>query len=327
MPANRASIDPVTIELINAPPDFEVEPETPHRPSNHFSFSRLAMWMRCSLQYKFRYVDNLIARPALALSNGRAGHTAVEYNAQHKVKTGLDRPLPELLDLFSDSYDAEVSELEPTDLKDGESIGETKDATVSTLTLFHRKVAPTITPHRVEQEFRLVIEPTEEHDFPIEPIVGRIDSIQSRPEDDHPLAIAHTETIDHKFRRQRGHPEEADYSDQLTLYDMVSTRAGIQTKNLGFLTFLPPTTRQPPRVEATLRSPILLTPKVREARHDRLLYKIRTVARAIKNGTFVPTDDPKTCSWCGYREMCQYSLVRDDYTAMQIRQHSGEPTP
>lgn len=275
------------------------------------------------MQYYFRYILGLKERPNLRLANGKAGHAAVEYNAIHKMKQGDDLPAEAILDRFSDAFDSETSELEPSDIGPDENLGRTKDETTETLRFFRHRHAPRSTPLAVEQEFTLVIPPTEDFEEPIKPIIGRIDIIQTRTEE-HPLALPKTEVIDNKFVARMYNQNKVDMDEQPTMYDMVMTKAGMQTDNLGFQLFLPPNRKDGPRVIQLLRSPEYMTPAMRQARHVRLLYKLRTVAREIRLGLFKPVDNPIVCASCGFRERCQFSLVKSDYDALMIRQKNGE---
>lgn len=310
----------VQLPVPSIPPD----PTAPSEPSKeHLSFTQLSMWARCSMQYYFRYVLGLKERPSLRLVNGKSGHAAVEFNSLHKMQTKADAPTEQILDTFSTDYDLQTQILEPGDLKAGEDIGQTKDATIETLRYYRARHAERITPLAVEQEFRLEITPDEDFQEPLKPIIGRIDVIQERTED-HPLAVPHTELVDNKFVQRNYAQAKVDLNDQPTLYDLVMTRAGIIVRNLGFQLFLPPTARKGPDVVQLLRSPEYMTPEVRVARHTRLIYKIRTIAREMRLGLYRPTDDPVICSTCGFRERCQFSLAKRDFDALQIRQKNGE---
>lgn len=312
---NKRTISHVT-DVIIPPKPFDTD-------RDHFSFSQLSMYLRCSMQYYFRYILGLKERPNLDLARGRAGHTSLEMNARHKVQTKSDQSVEQILDNFSTTFDAEVADLEPGDIEPGRKPGDTKDQTVEALRLWRLRDAAKITPHAVELEFLIPLPPTEDHHDEIKPINGKIDLINTRPIVMVPRArpVLKTNVVDEKFpaRKPSNALEQALMSDQLTLYDLVLARAGKPVDALGLEHFIPPTKTLPARVEVSWRAREAMKPAARKARHERLLYKLRTVARAIRAGIFVPTDDPKDCSWCGFRERCQFSLVKSDYDAMMIR--------
>jgi hypothetical protein len=99
----------------------------------------------------------------------------------------------------------------------------------------------------------------------------------------------------------------------------VLTQAGVQTADVGYMHLIPPTKTIGPRIIRTYRSPELMKPAARAARHARLLFKLRSAAKQIAAGIWNFADDPRVCSTCPYRKVCQGSLAKDDYTALQIR--------
>ena len=271
------------------------------------------MYTRCSMQYYFRYIKDLIEPPKLALSAGKAGHSTLEANYRQKIKSGDDLALAELLSKYSDFYDNETAELEAAALEPDESIGKVKDEGIAQLTVYHAKIAPKIRPLLVEWEFNTDLSDPA-YEYPLRIANGRID-----------LVTAALEIYDNKFvttRRGVKSQADVDLSMQLSLYDMTFEERFKRTPNaLGLMVFIPPgkTIATPPEVQVITRDPRLMTRDIRAARHARLIHQLHTVEREIALGIYRPVDDPRVCSWCGYREQCQYSLVRDDFTAMKIR--------
>lgn len=316
-------------------PSMDDSTEVPKR--EHRSFSQFSLFQRCGLAYYYRYKLGWKERPSLALANGKAGHAAVEHNLRRKMKFKEDGPLEEILDVFADHYARETEKLEPGDLDPDQDIGKQKDATVSLLTYYRVKEAPLVTPLMVEAEFALDLPEDELNGIEVPEIVGRIDLVGKRaevPERDTRRGAKTiedawrtelSEVIDHKFVKRAKSQATVDLSDQLTLYDMVMAKTGLPTDRLGLELFIPPTPRNEPKIIQLFRNPEMMTPEVRKIRHDRLLYKMRTIESMIQHGMFVPTDDPVICGYCGFNVMCQESKV-DQWTALQIRQsNAGEP--
>lgn len=268
---------------------------------DHLSYSQLSMYNRCSEQYRFRYVDGIKERPALAPTSGKAGHAALETNNKRKIRTGEDMPEVELLDYFSGNYDAAVQDLEPSDLKPSEDIGRTKDNIVHELTVYRRNLAPQLLPILAEHSFDLHL-PTPQ---PIRVINGVIDVI------DHWYGIH-----DFKFTNSRTPKTqlEIDTSIQLTLYDIAFEQAtGHNPSSVGIIQFMPPgkdPIRYPADVVKISRTPEYLSRAHRERRKERVVNQFYQAERAIEAGIFMPTDDPRICSWCGYKDRCQFNLDR-----------------
>lgn len=270
------------------------------------------MYTRCSMQYWHRYIKGLVEPPKLRTSAGKAGHSALETNYRQKIKTGADLELEHFLDKYSDFYDNETGEIDPANLERDEDIGKTKDMGVSTLTLYHAKVAPKIRPVLVEWEFNVDLTDPE-YEFPLRIANGRVDLI------DTDLGI-----WDNKFVMTRRPKSQADVdlSQQLSIYDLVFEKTFSRIPHsLGFMTFIPPGKKidTPPEIQRIIRDPRLQIGPARTARHARTIHQLHTVERQIAAGIFSPVDNPMTCSWCGYREHCQFNLVRDDFTALKIR--------
>lgn len=294
------------------PPPAPLEPPKNTRP--HLSFSQIDKYRRCSLQWYLKYIEKWPDRPSLNLSRGKAGHHAVEIDHRNKIDTGLNVPKEKLLDEFSDAYDGYTYALTPADLRPGEDIGKAKDMTAATLTYYHAKVGPKMQPRLVEWEFNLDLPPTEEYEYPIKIVNGRIDVLDA------------TGIFDNKFPARRALPnqEKVDSSWQLTLYDLAfKTELNLDVPNLGLISFLPPNTREGAEVKTVRRSLSELEPEARERRRDRLVHVLRTTQRAMDLGIYMPTDDPMTCSFCDFRDRCQSSLAKDDWRAIEIQQHKG----
>jgi hypothetical protein len=305
----------------------EVSSSDEPRSRPHTSFSQLSLYQRCSLAFHFKYVKSTEGRPSLAMLNGSAGHQALEWYARRKKKTLEDQPESDLLDVFSDSYDLHTSELSPTDLQPGESIGDQKDATAAAMREYRRKHAAASQPLVVEWEFNLELPASEDYETPLKVINGRIDiaeAVKLPPKRRDAPAPIKIRIKDYKFASRTKSQDTVDLSHQLSLYDLAATNLwGTPPDELGFQVFIPATTRTPARVETILRSPHEMEPAQRQRRRDRLVHSFRTTQRAIDAGIFQPTDDPRVCSRCEYRPQCQYTLVKSDLDAIAIQAKEG----
>jgi CRISPR/Cas system-associated exonuclease Cas4 (RecB family) len=304
------------MDTVSHPPDsYSVTPDEARggaqRP--HTSYSQLETYRSCSLKYYMRYVEKRPSPPKLVLAKGKAGHAAIEKNHHKKAKDDIGITKPDLLQTFSDVYDSETFEISRDELEPEEDIGKTKDDVIDSLTVYHHKTAPKIHPIAVELSFNLDLPATEDYQYPIRIVNGRIDLVDSAG------------IFDAKFAGRRKSQADVDETWQLSLYDRVFTEmTGMQTPGLGFMVFTPPgmsaKNPAPADVQILMRSKEEMAPEQRARRWDRLEHTLRTTQKAIDAGIFMPADDPKTCSWCEYRTVCKSSLAKDDFAAIQIRQ-------
>lgn len=279
----------------------EMAKDTPHT-----SYSRLNDFDRCTFRYMLKYELGIRSPANVNMARGSAGHTTLEVNAKHKIKTGEDLSLEEIQDRFNKQFDVEMMNVE--ELEADPNI--TRDETQKILAEYMTKEAPLVKPLAVELKFEIPVEKESEDQEDVPPILGFIDVIQRR------IDTNQSEMLDRKFPSQkpRNSQDKADISDQITVYDMALTAAGTPTDLIGFENYVPPTKTIKPRIERFYRSPSLMTPEARVTRHARLRYKLRSMYAIIRQGIFRPVDDPAVCNGCEVRRMCQYSLATDDYS-------------
>lgn len=294
----------------------------------HTSFSRLDTYLRCGFKYMLKYELGIKGAQNLNMARGSAGHRALELNARHKIATGDDMPTEQILDLFNASFDAELQE---TELAPGDSPDYERSVTHQILTVWRHKYAKLVTPLAVELEFLLPMPALSEDEPAIPPIMGFIDEVRSQilnPEDRRKRGERRTALIDRKFpgRKPSDGRDRATLSHQLTIYDTVLYRAGKIVDDIGFEFYIPPTKTIPARIEPAYRPLEMMTPEAREARHARTEFTLRRAYRNIRRGdTYIPVDDPRTCSQCELRKICQFSLAKDDYIAEKLTREQFTP--
>lgn len=296
-PANQ----PLTSDIVL--PDGEAH----NTGGKHLSFSQITMYLRCSMQYYFRYILGIKTPPEIPLASGKGLHAALEWNAKFKMKTKEDMPLEQIKDVASDMLDIELDQVEGQHAEKGEA----KDEAIAQVSLFRLRDAPAIQPLAVEYPFTLVIPGDDLYpDAPL-PVIGFVDTYSEldRPRS-HPGGTARVIALeDYKRVNQKRSQLEVDLTPQLTLYDMVFyEQTGALPDVIGLRQFTT-TKKDGAAVTPIYRSPELMEARVRFMRWERMKQQVRRVQDAIRKGVFIPTDDSKTCSWCGYRQMCQYSLV------------------
>lgn len=290
----------VTEDVDDAMLEEMAKPDTPHT-----SYSRLNDFDRCSFKYMLKYEMGFKSPPNVNMARGSAGHTTLEINAKHKMKTGEDLPVDVVQDRFNTQFDNEMQSVEEVEV-DPSTV---KDETQKIIKKYIEEEAPLVKPLAVELEFLLPVEKGEEDQITIPPIMGFIDVIQER------IETGQSEMLDRKFPTQkpRNSQDKADISDQITVYDMALTVAETPTDLIGYENYIPPTKTIGARIERFYRTPSFMLPEARAARHARLRYKLRTMYDMIQQKIFRPVDDPAVCNGCEVRRMCQYSLATEDY--------------
>jgi hypothetical protein len=288
----------------------------------HVSFSQLSMYLRCSMQYYFRYILGLKDKPKVSLSIGKGGHAALEWNAKSKIRTGHDQPVEAVVQKASDFMDHYIREVPVSEYEKDMEPGAAKDRFLGATRVFQTRDAPKITPIMAELEFNLDLnkyldEPLPE---PIRIVNGKIDILST--DRDMFLAVEDVAPIvvdDYKFAGRKKSQDEVNISPQITLYNtVVKEVVGKWPSKSGLVVLTPGNTKDGPDATHLLRAPEHMTPTTLKARMRRLVYQFAKVEEGIRRGVFIPTDNPMTCSWCGFRDRCQSSLV-DDFQAAAIR--------
>ena len=325
--------DHVIRQLEKEEPDSERRPTTPH-----LSYSQLSMYMRCSMQYYFRYVVGLKDKPKVSTSLGKGGHAALEWNTLHKLATGNDRPVEELVAKASDMMDFYLSELPPTEYEKDAEPGALKDKQLAATRVFATRDAPKIRPIGAEVEINLDINkyiPERIRDTltePVRPINMKIDVLDQDTSvivQDHDQGVA-VGIEDYKYVTRKKTQFEVNTSPQITTYitairDLTGrwpTRAGIRMMHPGSMAKNPKADDPIPDSIPLLREAEHMTPEALERRMTRVAYQFAQAERGIREEVWIPVDDPITCSWCGFRDRCQGTSITD-FDAARIREKTA----
>lgn len=309
--------------------------DTDRRPSApHLSYSQLSMYLRCSMQYYYRYVEGLKERPNVSLSVGKGGHAALEWNTKAKIATGSDKPTDEVVQKASDFMDFYLSDVPRSELDVDADPGALKDRHLAATRVYRVRDAPTITPVGAEVEYNLDINKyiprqlADALDAPVRPINMKIDVLY-QDKDTHVLPHDRGLAIgieDYKYVNRKKTQAEVNLSPQITTYlvavhDLTGrwpTKAGLRMMHPGSLAKSAKPSDPVPDSIPLLREPEHMSPDALDARMRRLAYTYAQAERSIRAGIFLPVDDPITCSWCGFRDRCQASTV-DDFEATKLR--------
>lgn len=318
-----------------APVDVPIEeltqPDTERRPTTpHSSFSQLSMYFRCPKQYAYRYRDGLKDKPKVSLSIGKGGHAALEWNTKTKIRTGADAPVEALLDKASDMMDMYLSEMPPSEIEADVEPGSTKDKFLSATRIYRKRDAEGVTPLGAEVEFNLdlneyLAEPLE---TPLRIVNGKIDLLYDDTtthvvRDSGPIVRVGVE--DYKYVTRKKSQAEVNLTPQLTLYNTVVQRlTGKWPTKVGLREMHPGTKTTAPDSIVLLREDHMMTSQAQERRMARLVDQFVHFEKGVRAEVFPATDNPINCSWCGYRERCQNSLV-DDFEAARLRSVTTPP--
>lgn len=278
-----------------------------HSDERHFSFSQLSTYTRCPYKYYLRYVLKVPDPKSIEAALGSGVHKVLETNAKTKIKELKDMDLTDLQDLTSDEVKSHLQDFSEPDLVKSRL----KDGAVAQVTLFRVRDAEPIKPLAAEFPFKIQI--GGDDDYPDEPwpVIGYIDTIEKSPRTVQvpgptPEML---KVMDYKVVKTKRSQNEINTTPQTVLYDMVITETlGAMPDAYGLRQF--GVNRDGPWTEEGFPTPDLLDPTVRLIRQERVKQVIRRVQDAIKKDVFYPTDDSKNCSWCPYRQICQFSQVK-----------------
>lgn len=121
-------------------------------PRGGLSPSALEMYLRCPMQFYWRYIEGRMEPPGVAMITGTSGHAALEVNNRNKIAKGDDLPTAQVLECFQDTFADKSKEIE--DWGD-----ETKDRVIASvvpgLRCYMEEDAPNVRPTGVEQPFQI----------------------------------------------------------------------------------------------------------------------------------------------------------------------------
>jgi hypothetical protein len=122
------------------------------------------MFLRCQLQFQYRYLDGQIRPPGVALLVGSTVHKAAEVNLIAKRDNGAQLAQGDVADFASMEFDRQWSAGGEVDLDDEERAkgpaavkGEAKDQSVQLAVLHATDLTPHLAPLHVERSVRVAI--------------------------------------------------------------------------------------------------------------------------------------------------------------------------
>ncbi len=256
------------------------------------SKTRLEMLSRCGMQYQFRYVEGIVARPAVSMIEGTAVHQVIHENLIHKRERGTLLSEDHIGDLAVDALKAtwlgEDPRLDEEEQKLGEKIVKAMsiDRSVRLSKMHNQRLAPIIQPIYLERQFSLNMK-----GYPFD-LRGAIDIQES------------TTLRDSKTIRQTPNQGMADRNLQLDVYHFASSVLDPKPPAKLMLDFLIGQKKVTSETFETTRGP---------EDHKALMQRFEIACSTVEEGTFMPASpDAWQCSagWCGYFERCPFGAVK-----------------
>jgi hypothetical protein len=274
-------------------------------PKEYLSASQVSMYLRCGKQYEFRYIDNIVAPPGIAMIKGTAVHRGLEAYYKERMNGATPLTPTQVVEfcVMTLEDEAKTQELDmPGALKDQTIVEITNAASP-----YVEHVAHLITPVAVEQELRyeancgvallgyldLVREPTQ------------IELEANLPDENH--------LCDYKISGKKWSADKLQNDLQFNIYSLATGIADIEIHNM---TPGPKKPKQHKTIPADYLADVQdITDNIRIVRNkfDGSEYEhveniIENVAGGITKGVFMPcSPDGWVCSatWCGYWKLCR----------------------
>ena len=251
--------------------DEEVSQTTVRQPVSYLSYSQVETFIRCPLQYKYRYILRIPVPPSAALSFGDTVHRTLRAFYE-KVKQGTKAAKELLLELYQNQWQS----LGYKDKKYEEKMK--KHGVELLLEFFEKGFNPNVHVIALEQPFKIKITPTLS-------LGGKIDRIDKRTD-------GKLEIIDYKTGSALKKRDPKD-DMQLSVYALAATEKGLYGE----------------KPEHVIVSFYFLEgqEKISGARSKEQLGQVRqeikTVAENISVSHFSPTPG-KYCDFCEFRLIC-----------------------
>jgi len=260
--------------------ESEIAPSKYALPREYLSVSQVTMFQRCPRQYYFRYIENLVLPPGVAMAEGSAMHRALEHALHAKQQNDI-LPVDTLVDVFRARWKSEDEIVFDDEKGENENMIFARSRVF--LSQYRQDFLPVIDPIEIEQRFVVSL-------VPGIPVVGFIDLID-RGEEDRIDTV-----VDHKVTGRMKSAHEVENDMQLTLYAHVK-----KLPKVRFDVFLK---NKKPTIKSL--SAVRKPGDIRWVQHV-----FREVAESITMGRFPPCD-PKSYSCalksCGYYHRCREAI-------------------
>jgi DNA helicase-2/ATP-dependent DNA helicase PcrA len=254
-----------------------------------FSFSQIAAFSSCPLQYKYAHILKIPTFGRFQFSFGQTMHLTLEkfmkrlldtnLNTQvslFMVETDASKPsLPaerELLDMYAASF---IDEWYP----DSKTREEYRESGTKALKEFYRGIVEkTPKPIMLEAGFTLKLD-----DILLKGRIDRIDEVEGG-----------VEIVDYKTGRAKD-KLDWDAKRQLILYALAGERCFNPPLKVKALTYYYVETNEA----------VSFTPTDKE--REKLIEEIKGTVGAIRESSFEPTPGPFVCKYCDFKDICPFA--------------------
>jgi len=275
---------------IKPPLDYIPPPEQNEKP--HLSWTQINMYLRCGMQYYFRYIKGLKCPPNNALLIGLGTHLTVEANMRYKLENNRMLPRDEIESRAHENV-LRIADEDGVYCVAGQThryvVDESRRVAAICSLAHYDIIAPKLRPKYVEEPFKLKMP-----DFPYD-IHGRIDL------EEEPLTATNTPIIRDTKTTRMLKSRELAAQDQMTIY------AAYALRKYGIM----PSMYVDSIVWGTKKVRVVPIQAEREKFEIVVLgRRIAAMARALKKGIFLPSlSDQWWCNekWCGYWHKCPYA--------------------
>jgi len=253
----------------------------------HYSPSQINMFTRCSAQWKYRYVDGIIAPPQSSLVQGKAYHKALETNYQQKINSHEDLKVSDVKEAYAADFDENIRGVEWNEEELSEGIekvkGALKDEGVGLIEVYQKELAPKIQPKEVEAEIKI------EFGNVAYELIGRCDLI-----DENNIIIDHKTTA----RTPSKNPLTNQYI--VASHDLIQGAVYAIARKASAISFDYAVKLKTPKI---VRVPVI----VKEQDKQFVLNLIGGIHHAITSRSFFPNRDSFMCSkrTCAYHAQCE----------------------
>lgn len=245
------------------------------------SASSIGTYLRCPMQWYFRYVEGKKIPPSGSMYLGGRWHKMIEFNYLQKIYSRTDEKINKLKEVFVDFFDKGFKEMD-VHLENGDKEkGELKDTGVGITTVYALKIAPKVQPVHVEKQFLIEVPGCKKKVIGFWDVISEDESVR-----------------DNKSKSKTPNQNDVDNDNQLSVYSL-AYRQVFKKRERALTLDCAITTNNP-------GAAILETKRTNNDIED-ITRVIQGVELATRTGIFYPKSDGWHCSpkWCGFYPLCK----------------------